>query len=176
MIVGYGDIGKTIARMLEPFGVEITRAARRARHAADGNGLKVYAVGELDDLLPAAEIVILILPLTEVSHGIIGATQMGLMQQGALLVNAARGPIVQTDALVDALNSGRIRAAVDVTDPEPLPAEHALWKCPNLLITPHVAGSTPQFSPRAVRIAVEQVRRVLAGEPLLHVVQKGQSQ
>jgi len=176
LVVGYGDIGKTIERMLEPFGVEITRVVRRARHASDGNRLKVHAVSELDDLLPSAEIVILILPLTEESHGLIGATQMGLMQQGALLVNAARGPIVQTDALVDALNSGRIRAAVDVTDPEPLPAEHALWKCPNLLITPHVAGSTPQFSPRAVRIAVEQVRRVLAGEPLLHVVQKGQSQ
>jgi phosphoglycerate dehydrogenase-like enzyme len=116
---------------------------------------------------------VLILPHTPESHGLIGAKQFALMSRGALLVNAARGPIVQTDALVDALNSGRIRAALDVTDPEPLPAEHPLWKCPNLLITPHVAGSTPQFSPRAMRIAADQVRRLLAGEALIHVVQAG---
>jgi phosphoglycerate dehydrogenase-like enzyme len=78
---------------------------------------------------------------------------------------------VQTGALADALNSGRIRAALDVTDPEPLPPDHPLWKCPNLLITPHVAGSTPQFSPRAIRIAADQVRRVLQGEPLINIVQ-----
>jgi phosphoglycerate dehydrogenase-like enzyme len=134
----------------------------------------VHAVTELDALLPDAEIVILILPLTEETHGLIGANQLALMPQGALLVNAARGPIVQTDALIDALQSGHIRAAADVTDPEPLPADHPLWKCPNLLITPHVAGSTPQFSPRAIRIAVEQVRRVVAGEQLRFVVQQAQ--
>ncbi|HEY9127946.1 MAG TPA: 2-hydroxyacid dehydrogenase [Acidobacteriaceae bacterium] len=173
LIVGYGDIGKTIERMLMPFGVEITRVARTAR-GASAAGPEVHAVGELDALLPGAEIVILILPLTTESHGLIGAKQLNLMPQGALLVNAARGPIVQTEALVEALRAGRIRAAVDVTDPEPLPADHPLWKCPNLLITPHVAGSTPQFSPRATRIAVEQVRRVLAGEPLRFVVQEAQ--
>lgn len=173
LIVGYGDIGKTIERMLEPFGVEITRVARTARPATDQNP-EVRGIAALDALLPAAEIVILILPLTAESHGLIGAKQLGLMAQGSLLVNAARGPIVQTDALVDALNSGRIRAAVDVTDPEPLPADHPLWKCPNLLITPHVAGSTPQFSPRATRIAADQVRRVLAGEPLINVVQQAE--
>ncbi len=81
----------------------------------------------------------------------IGRSQLALMRQGTLLVNAARGPIVDTDALVEALNSGRIRAAIDVTDPEPLPEGHPLWSCPNLLITPHVAGSTPQFAPRALR-------------------------
>lgn len=173
LIVGYGDIGKTIERMLAPFGVEITRVARTARPAVAGRNPEVHAVSSLDALLPEAEIVILILPLTPESHGLIGAKQLALMPQGALVVNAARGPIVQTDALVEALHGGRIRAAVDVTDPEPLPADHPLWKCPNLLITPHVAGSTPQFSPRAIRIAAEQVRRVLAGEPLVNVVQQG---
>lgn len=173
LIVGYGDIGKTIERMLMPFGVEITRVARTAR-AASSTGPEVRSVADLDTLLPSAEIVILILPLTEETHGLIGAPQLALMPQGALLVNAARGPIVQTQALVDALQAGHIRAAVDVTDPEPLPADHPLWKCPNLLITPHVAGSTPQFSPRAIRIAVEQIRRVLAGEPLRFVVQQAQ--
>jgi phosphoglycerate dehydrogenase-like enzyme len=93
------------------------------------------------------------------------------MPQGALLVNAARGPVVDTDALVDALNAGRIRAALDVTDPEPLPEGHPLWSCPNLLLTPHVAGATPQFSPRALRIAADELRRYIAGEPLRNVVQ-----
>jgi phosphoglycerate dehydrogenase-like enzyme len=93
------------------------------------------------------------------------------MRQGALLVNAARGPIVDTDALVEALNAGKIRAALDVTDPEPLPEGHPLWKCPNLLITPHIGGSTPMFAPRAVKIAESELRRYLAGEPLHNVVQ-----
>jgi len=168
LIVGYGSIGKTIEALLIPFGVEITRVARTPRTEPT-----VHPVQELERLLPHAEIVILILPLTPESQGIIGATQIALMPQGALLVNAARGPIVQTDALVAALNSGHIRAAVDVTDPEPLPPEHPLWKSPNLLITPHVAGSTPQFSPRSVKIAAEQVQRLLKGEPLINVVQQG---
>jgi len=170
LIVGYGDIGKTIERMLEPFGVEITRIARSARISPE-----VHPVESLDQLLPAAEIVILILPHTPQSHGLIGARQLALMPQGALLVNSARGPIVQTDALVEALNAGHIRAAVDVTDPEPLSADHPLWKCPNLLITPHVAGSTPQFSPRAIKIAVAQIRRLLLGEPLINIVQAAQA-
>ena len=93
---------------------------------------------------------ILILPSTAESHKLIGPHQLALMRQGALLVNAARGPIVDTDALVEALQSGRIRAALDVTDPEPLPEGHPLWSCPNLLLTPHVAGSSPQFAPRSV--------------------------
>lgn len=173
LIVGYGDIGKTIERMLTPFAVEITRVARSPR-AANSTTPEVRAVSELDALLPDAEIVILILPLTDETQGLIGAKQLALLPQGALLVNAARGPIVQTEALLAALQAGHIRAAVDVTDPEPLPADHPLWKCPNLLITPHVAGSTPQFSPRAIRIAVEQVRRVLAGEPLRFIVQQAQ--
>jgi phosphoglycerate dehydrogenase-like enzyme len=93
------------------------------------------------------------------------------MRQGALLVNAARGPIVYIDALVEALNSGHIRAALDVTDPEPLPDGHPLWSCPNLLLTPHVAGSSPQFGPRSMRTAADELRRYIAGEPLHNVVQ-----
>jgi phosphoglycerate dehydrogenase-like enzyme len=166
LIVGYGDIGKTIEKYVTPFNVKIARVARSARTSPE-----VHPVDALDQLLPHAEIVILILPHTPESHGMIGAQQLALMAQGALLVNAARGPIVQTDALVDALNSGRIRAALDVTDPEPLPPEHPLWKCPNLLLTPHVAGSTPEFSPRAIQIAADQVRRLLKGEPLINIVQ-----
>jgi phosphoglycerate dehydrogenase-like enzyme len=125
----------------------------------------------LDTLLPRAEVVVLILPSTEESRGLIGRRQFALLQQGALLVNAARGPIVDTDALVEALQSGRIRAALDVTDPEPLPEGHPLWSCPNLLLTPHVAGSTPQFAPRALRIAADELRRYIKGQPLHNVVQ-----
>jgi phosphoglycerate dehydrogenase-like enzyme len=166
LMVGYGAIGKEIERMLAPFHVEMLRVARTARTKPE-----VHAVSELDSLLPRAQVVILILPDTPESHGLIGAHQLALMPQGGLLVNAARGPIVQTDALVAALQSGRIRAAVDVTDPEPLPDGHPLWNCPNLLLTPHVAGSSPQFAPRAIQTAAGEVRRYIAGEPLHNVVQ-----
>ncbi len=166
LLVGYGAIGKEIERMLEPFKVQLTRVARSARTHPE-----VHAVSELDELLPAAEIVILILPSTPESNKLIGVRQFALMRQGALLVNAARGPIVDTDALVAALQSGRIRAALDVTEPEPLPDGHPLWSCPNLLLTPHVAGSTPRFAPRAVQTAAAELRRYMHGEPLQNVVQ-----
>lgn len=166
MLVGHGSIGKEIERMLEPFHVEIVRVARTPRRQP-----LVHSVSELNDLLPYADIVVLILPLTSESSGLIGAKQFELMRQGALLVNAARGAIVQTDALVDALNAGKIRAALDVTEPEPLPCEHPLWHCPNLLITPHIGGSSPQFGPRSLKIAADELRRYMNGEPLRNVVQ-----
>jgi phosphoglycerate dehydrogenase-like enzyme len=166
LLVGYGAIGKEIERMLAPFDVKITRVGRSARTEP-----RVHAVSELDRLLPSAEIVILILPATEESRGLIGTQQISLMRQGALLVNAARGPIVDTDALVAALQSRHIRAAIDVTEPEPLPEGHPLWTCPNLLITPHVGASTPQFTPRALRTAAAELRRYMNGEPLKNVVQ-----
>ena len=166
LLVGHGEIGKEIERMLAPFDVELVRIARTARSEPP-----VHAVSELDSLLPQAEIVILILPSTAESHHLIGSRQFALMRQGTLLVNAARGPIVDTEALVEALNSGRIRAALDVTDPEPLPEGHPLWTCPNLLLTPHLAGSSPQFAPRALKTAADELRRYINGEPLKNVVQ-----
>jgi phosphoglycerate dehydrogenase-like enzyme len=166
LLVGYGAIGQEIERMLTPFDVELIRVARTARAAP-----RVHPVGELDSLLPQADVVILILPLTEESRGLIGARQFEQMRQGALVVNSARGAIVQTDALVNALNQGKVRAALDVTDPEPLPLEHPLWRCPNLLITPHVAGSSPQFARRAFAVAAAELRRYFNGEPLHNVVQ-----
>jgi phosphoglycerate dehydrogenase-like enzyme len=166
LLVGYGEIGKEIERMLEPFHVNLLRMARSAHTQPE-----VHAVSELDAYLPRAEIVVLILPSTLESRWLIDRTQLALMPQGALLVNAARGPIVNTDALVEALKAGRIRAALDVTDPEPLPQEHPLWSCPNLLITPHIAASSPQFSPNALRTAADELRRYMNGEPLRNVVQ-----
>jgi phosphoglycerate dehydrogenase-like enzyme len=166
LMVGHGSIGQEIERLLEPFRVQMTRVTRTARTEP-----RVHALSELDSLLPHAEIAILILPLNDESRNLIGSRQLALLPQGALLVNAARGPIVDTDALVEALHSGRIRAALDVTDPEPLPLGHPLWSCPNVLITPHVAGSTPQFAPRSLETALGELRRFMEGEPLHNAVQ-----
>jgi phosphoglycerate dehydrogenase-like enzyme len=166
LLVGYGAIGKEIERMLVPFAADITRIARTARENP-----KVYPIKELDKLIPQAQIIVLILPSTTETRHLISTRQLELMKQGTLLVNAARGPVVDTDALVQALNAGHIRAALDVTDPEPLPLEHPLWKCPNLLITPHIGGSSTQFAPRSIKTAELELRRYIAGEPLFNVVQ-----
>lgn len=167
LLVGYGSIGKDIERMLAPFRVELVRIARSTRSEP-----QVHAVSELDALIPHAHVIVLILPLTDETRRLIDAPQLALMRQGALLVNAARGPIVNTDALVEALQAGKVRAALDVTDPEPLPEGHPLWSCPNLLITPHIGGSSPQFTPNALRIAAAELRRYMNGEPLENVVQQ----
>jgi phosphoglycerate dehydrogenase-like enzyme len=163
LIVGYGAIGRAIEERLQPFGAAITRVARNAR---DG----VHSVAELPELLPSADIVVLIVPFTSETTGIISAKELSLMKQGALLVNAARGPVVNTDALLESLRAGRIRAAIDVTDPEPLPDGHPLWSAPNLLITPHIASSTPRFMVRAMEFAAAQISRYLRGEPLENIV------
>lgn len=165
LLVGYGSIGQQIAHLLDAFGVELTIVAHHARTTP-----VVHAIDELDALLPQAEVVILILPLTAESRHVLGKRQFDLLPQGALVVNAARGGVVDTEALVPALQSGKIRAALDVTDPEPLPEDHPLWHCPNVMITPHVAGSTPQFSPRACQVAADELRRYIKGEPLINQV------
>jgi phosphoglycerate dehydrogenase-like enzyme len=169
LIVGYGSIGEAIEARLVPFGVTIERIARSARPAANGRP-EVHAIADLLGLLPKADVVVLIVPLTEATRGLIGAQELGCMKQHALLVNAARGPVVVTDALVEALHAGTIRAALDVTDPEPLPAGHPLWTAPNCLITPHIGGSTPEFIRRGVRFAAMQGARFAQGEPLQNVV------
>lgn len=165
LIVGYGSIGAAIETRMTPFGVNFLRVARTPKPSPP-----VLAVDQLNQLLPQADIVVLIVPLTENTQGLIGEKEIALMKPGALLVNAARGPVVRTDALLAALQSGHIHAALDVTDPEPLPQDHPLWTAPNCLITPHVAGSTPQFIYRGFRFAANQVRHMLAGEPLENTV------
>ncbi len=163
LIVGYGAIGHAIEDRLRPFGVNFLRVARTAR---DG----VYGIDQLHDLLPMADVVVLIVPFTSATTGLMGAKELGLMKRGALLVNAARGPIVETGALLAALQSNRIQAAIDVTDPEPLPDGHPLWSAPNLLITPHIASSTPMFMVRAIELAAAQIGRYMRGEKLENVV------
>lgn len=165
LIVGYGSIGAAIEARLAPFGVTVLRVARTPKDQP-----KVSPVSELHALLPKADIVVAIVPLTEATRGLIGANELALMKRGALLVNAARGPVVATDALVEALVQGHIRAVVDVTDPEPLPAGHALWTAPNCMITPHIGGSTPEFIHRAFRFGAQQVKRFSDGEPLENIV------
>jgi phosphoglycerate dehydrogenase-like enzyme len=163
LIVGAGSIGAALKARLEPFEVRVTEVARTARPG-------VHAASELPDLLPDADVVVVIVPLTAETRGLVDAAFLARMKDGGLLVNAARGPVADTDALVEALRSGRIAAAVDVTDPEPLPADHPLWDVPNLLLTPHVAGSVKGLLPRAYRLAGEQLRRYVAGEPLINEV------
>lgn len=163
LIVGYGSIGQAVETRLAPFGAKFLRVARYAREG-------VVPVRNLDDLLGRADIVVLTTPLTSETRHLMDAKRLAKMKPGALLVNAARGPLVDTEALLRALQEKRIRAAIDVTDPEPLPAEHPLWSAPNLLITPHVAGDSPNFMKRAFKLASEQAERYARGEPLLNVV------
>jgi phosphoglycerate dehydrogenase-like enzyme len=164
LIVGYGAIGKAIEERLSGFGVEIVRVARTAREG-------VSAVADLPALLPAADIIVLITPLTDQTRHLIDAAAIARMKQGALVVNAARGGVIDTDALVAALEAGKIRAALDVTDPEPLPPGHPLWSAPNLLLTPHVAGSSPIFMRRVYDFVAAQLGRYVRGEPLENVIE-----
>ena len=163
LIVGYGAIGEAIERRLEPFEVDVVRVARTAREG-------VHAIDELPSLLCDADVVVLVVPLTDATRGLVDAEFLGRLKDGALLVNVARGAVVVTDDLVAALHSGRIRAATDVTEAEPLPAGHALWSAPNLLISPHVGGSSSAMWPRAHRLVREQLARYAAGETLVNVM------
>ncbi|MBM7081434.1 2-hydroxyacid dehydrogenase [Micromonospora humidisoli] len=165
LIVGAGSIGAAVRARLAPFDVTFTLVARTAR-PDEG----VHAVTELPRLLPEADVVVLLVPLTDATRGLVDAGFLAAMPDGALLVNAARGPVADTAALVAELTSGRLRAALDVTDPEPLPADHPLWELPNVLLTPHVAGSVRGLLPRAYRLVGKQVRRFVAGSPLVNTV------
>jgi phosphoglycerate dehydrogenase-like enzyme len=166
LILGYGAIGAATERLLEPFEVELIRVARRARAG-------VHAVEDLGGLLPLADVVVVLLPLTPDTTGLLDADLLARLHPGALLVNAARGPILDTQALRQLLREGRIRAALDVTDPEPLPPGDPLWDAPGVLITPHLAGDTLAADRRAFALVGEQVRRYLRGEPLANVVKHG---
>ncbi|WP_405438292.1 2-hydroxyacid dehydrogenase [Streptomyces avidinii] len=168
LIIGYGSIGSAIEDRLVAFECgPVARVARTARTGARG---PVHALADLPGLLPSADVVILVTPLTEATRGLVGAEFLGRMKDGALLVNVSRGPVVDTESLLAEVESGRLHAALDVTDPEPLPAGHPLWHAPNVLITPHVGGSSSAFEPRAKRLLARQLTRFAAGEPVEHTV------
>jgi len=166
LIVGAGSIGEATAARLAPFGARVTSVARRPRPG-------VHGVQELPDLLGEADIVVLLVPLTDQTRGMVDADFLRRMPDGALLVNAARGAVVDTAALTAELASGRLAAALDVTDPEPLPPNHPLWTMPNVFITPHIGGSVPGGVRRIYTLVREQLHRYLAGEELINVVRDG---
>ena len=166
LIVGFGSIGRALEARLLPFGARISRVARHAREG-------VYSIDALPRLVPDADVVVILVPLTADTRGMVDAQFLDSMREGAVLVNAARGPIVDTGALLNAVQREHIRAALDVTDPEPLPDGHPLWTAPGVLITPHVGGAVERVFERGWRFAGEQVRRFVAGEPLRNVVTAG---
>lgn len=166
LILGYGSIGRALEVRLLPFGVDVIRVARTAREG-------VHSLADVPSLLPRADIVVVLLPLTDETRGIVDARFLASMHDGALLVNAARGAIVDTAALVAEVARGRLRAALDVTEPEPLPDGHPLWSAPGVLITPHTAGSSKRFAARAWRLVADQIGRYQRGEQLRNVVVDG---
>jgi phosphoglycerate dehydrogenase-like enzyme len=163
LIVGYGSIGQAVERRLSGFDVQVLRVARAAREG-------VSPASALPDLLTAADVVVLLLPVTSATIGMVDASFLAAMKDGALLINAARGVLVVTDDLVSEVRSGRLSAAMDVTDPEPLPPGHPLWSLPNVLITPHVGASTPYSGLMAVRLVRQQAERYVTGQPLANVI------
>ena len=167
MLLGYGSIGRAVERRLEPF--EPGSVLRIARHAREG----LSTLGALPGLLPLADIVVVVLPLTDATRGIVGADFLARMKSGALLVNAARGGLVDTEALSEALHAGRVHAVLDVTDPEPLPSDHPLWQAPGLLVTPHIAGASARLMERVTTLVRAQLGRFARDEPLLNVVREG---
>jgi phosphoglycerate dehydrogenase-like enzyme len=166
LIVGYGSIGRALEARLGPFKVNIVRVSRHARAG-------VSSVEELPTLLPQADVVVILLPLTPETERFVDARFLSLMRPGSLLVNPSRGRVVDTAALMEALSRHHIRAAIDVTDPEPLPDGHELWTMGDVLITPHVAGSVRRLYDRGWALVARQLRKYLKGEPLDNVVTEG---
>lgn len=167
LIVGYGGVGKAIEARLAGFEVEITRVASRARDEGD---LHIHGIDELPALLPRADIVVVGTPLTDATRHLVDDEFLSALPDGALVVNVARGAVADTDAVLKHATEGRLRFALDVTDPEPLPQGHPLFALPNVLVSPHVGGASSAMMPRMARLLRRQIERMLAGEPPLNVV------
>jgi phosphoglycerate dehydrogenase-like enzyme len=165
-IVGFGAIGRTIARNLSGFDVEVIGFSRSGRDGA-------VDIEHFDEYLPSLDVVILIMPLNDQSRHFFDSRRLALLKDGALLINVARGAIIDTAALLAELRTGRITAALDVTDPEPLPPDHPLWKEAGVFITPHVGGNSSAFEPRARRLIESQLIRLASNQPLENVVVQG---
>ena len=175
LIVGYGSIGEAVERRLAGWEVTIDRVARTARPASPGSREApatppVHGLDRLPALLPAADVVVMLVPVVAETRNMVDAAFLAAMRDGALLVNAARGAIVDTGALLAELTTGRLRAALDVTDPEPLPLGHPLWSAPGLFLTPHVGGAVREARDRAYEVVIPQIARFAAGQPLLNVI------
>ena len=170
LLLGVGGIGSAVAARLRPFEVALTRVGSRAR--GDDQGM-VHATDELPALLPDAEVVVVSLPLSDATRGMVDAAFLAAMPDGSLLVNVGRGALVDTDALVAELRAERLRAALDVTDPEPLPADHPLWGVPGVIITPHVGGGASAMHPRAATLLRAQLQRLAGGQEPANAVDAG---
>jgi phosphoglycerate dehydrogenase-like enzyme len=166
LVLGAGDIGQRVASVVRLLDAEATLVARHQRPG-------VEPIAALPELLAQHDVVVVALPLTADTEGLVDAAFLAAMRDGAVLVNIARGKIVRTTALVAELQAQRLRAFLDVTEPEPLPVDHPLWTVPGVLITPHVGGGTPGWANRAYRLVREQLSRFVAGEPLRNVVSDG---
>jgi phosphoglycerate dehydrogenase-like enzyme len=166
LILGHGSIGRAVEARLLPFGVDVVRVAGHEREG-------VHRLADLPLLLPTVDILVVLLPLTAATRGLVGADLLRRLKAGALVVNGSRGAVIDTAALMEALAAGRVRAALDVTDPEPLPDGHPLWSMPDVIITPHVAGDVAAEEDRAWGLVTEQLRRLARGEPLHNVVVDG---
>ncbi|WP_313814684.1 2-hydroxyacid dehydrogenase [Glutamicibacter sp.] len=167
-VVGVGGIGGEIRKRLEPFEVNLLRFGSKARHDEHG---QVFDTDQLPELAAQIEVLILIVPLNDSTHHLVDARLLAQLPDGATIVNVARGPVVDTDALVTEVVSGRLNVASDVFDPEPLPSDHPLWQCPNALITPHNGGNTSAFFPRMVKLLKRQLlawSKDQEGENLVH--------
>ena len=163
LLIGVGGVGTEIVTRVAPFGVDLDLVARTARHG-------VHGMASLPELLPRADIVVIAVPLVDETRRLVDAGFLAAMRDGALLVNVSRGEVVDTEALVAERREGRLRAALDVTDPEPLPPQHPLWTLPGIVITPHVGGDTDAMDDRVDTVVVEQLRRVRVGARPLNLV------
>lgn len=167
LILGYGSIGRAIARRLVPFEVTLTAVASRPR-AGDDLVDTVHGIADLPDLLPTTDVLVVIVPLSEATTGLVDDALLSALPDGAVVVNVARGKVVDTDAIL--AHAGRLRFGLDVTDPEPLPADHPLWSAPGVLISPHTGGATTAFRPRAVRLLREQLDAYVRRGTVAHIV------
>ena len=167
LLVGYGGVGHAIESRLLPFEMTVLRLARHER--SDERG-RIYALGDLNELLPMSDIVVIAVPLDESTHHLVSREFLSLMSDGALLVNVARGAVADTDALLEEAQSGRLRLALDVTEPEPLPDGHPLFALENVLVSPHVGGMSSAALPRIARLIHQQIDRMHRGEEPVNVV------
>jgi phosphoglycerate dehydrogenase-like enzyme len=163
LLIGVGGIGREFEKRIAGFDVQLTRVARTARG-------DIHGIDELSGLLPAADIVVLAIPLTDETRGLVDTAFLDRLPPGALVVNVSRGPIVETDALVEHLRTGAVRAALDVMDPEPLPAGHPLWSLPGSLLSPHLGGAVQSMNTRLDPLVLEQIDRLVRGERPKHIV------
>jgi phosphoglycerate dehydrogenase-like enzyme len=166
LVLGYGSIGRALVERLLPMKAIVTAVASRGRD--DDLVGRVHGIDELPALLPEQDVVVVLVPLGEATRGLLDDDTLALLPDGALVVNVARGPVVDTAAVLR--HAGRLRFALDVTDPEPLPDDHPLWTAPDVLVTPHVAGGTTAMLPRISALVREQLRRMVAGEDVVNVV------